>query len=192
MRIRVVIVDDHALVREGLVHLLTSYSEIEVVGTAEDGLAALELVRNLTPEVLLLDIAMPRLDGVAALPRLLRASPNTRVLVLSMYDEPEYAQAVLDLGACGLVSKAASADVLRKAIHAAAHGKTLPINARLLSRREKQVLALIVEGKSNEEIASALSIRSKTVEHHAQRMMNKLDIHTRAGLVVYAKRIGLA
>ena len=191
MRIRVAIADDHLLVREGLARLLASYSELDVVGTAADGVEALDLVDALSPDVLLLDLAMPRLDGMAVIPRVLETCPATRVLVLTMFDEPEYAQAVLDLGASGLISKAASADELRKVIRDVARGEVLSAGAPLLTGREKEVLALIAVGESNDGVASALSIRPKTVERHVQRIMSKLGIHTRIGLVAYAKRVGL-
>ena len=192
MRIRVAIADDHLLVREGLARLLGSYSELDVVGTAADGVEALDLVDALSPDVLLLDLAMPRLDGKAVIPRVLEICPATRILVLTMFDEPEYAQAVLALGAAGLISKAASADELRRAIRDVARGEVLPTDAPPLTGREKEVLALIAVGESNATIASALSIRPKTVERHVQRLMSKLSIHTRIGLVAYAKRVGLA
>ena len=188
--IRVAIADDHAIVREGLARLLDSYPEIEVVGTAKDGLAAVELARTHAPDVFLVDIAMPHLDGIAAISHLVKASPTTRILILSMHDEPEYAQAATRHGACGLVSKAASAKRLVAAILAASRGEHLPIGQQL-SPREREILALIAGGRTNEEIAVALSIRPKTVDHHCQRLMKKLDIHTRVGLVSYAKRIGL-
>jgi DNA-binding NarL/FixJ family response regulator len=189
-QISIVIADDHALVREGLSRLLSSYPEIEVVGLAEDGFAAIEQTRATTPDILLLDIAMPDLDGLAAIPRIIEASRTTRILVLSMYDEPEYARAVVERGACGLVSKAASADSLYKAIQGAARGEILPVR-RALSQREREVLALIGAGRTNAEIASTLSIQEKTVEHHRQRLMDKLEIHTQASLVAHARRIGL-
>ena len=189
-QIRIVIADDHALVREGLSRLLSSYPEIEVVGLADDGISAIERARDTTPDVLLLDIAMPNLNGLAAIPRIIEASRTTRILVLSMYDEPEYAQAAVERGACGLVSKAASADSLYKAIQAAARGETLPVR-RALSQREREVLALIGAGRTNAQIAFTLSIQEKTVEHHRQRLMDKLEIHTQAGLVAHARRIGL-
>lgn len=188
--IRVAIADDHALVREGLVRLLSSDVGIEVVGTAEDGITAVKLVRKVTPEVILLDIAMPRLDGITAISHIAEASPNTHVLVLSMYDEPEYAQEAVRRGACGLVSKAASTEELCAAIRTAARGDTLP-TGKPLSQREREVLSLIAVGRNNDEIAATLFIRPKTVEHHCQRLMDKLDIHTRPGLVTYAKRTGL-
>jgi DNA-binding NarL/FixJ family response regulator len=188
-QIRIVIADDHALVREGLSRLLSSYPKIEIVGLAEDGFDAIERVRDTTPDVLLLDIAMPNLDGLAAIPRIIEASRTTQILVLSMYGEPEYAQAVVERGACGLVSKTASADSLYKAIQGAARGETLPVR-KSLSQRERGVLALIGEGKTNAQIASTLSIQEKTVEHH--RLMDRLEIHTQAGLVAHARRIGLA
>ena len=188
--IRVAIADDHAIVREGLARLLNAYPEIEVVGMAKDGFAAIELARTHAPDVFLVDISMPRLDGITAISRLAEASPTTRILILSMYDEPEYAQAAMDRGACGLISKAASARGLLVAIQTAFKGERLPIG-RTLSPREREILARIAIGRTNEQIAAALSICSKTVENHCQRLMEKLDIHTRAGLVAYAKRIGL-
>lgn len=188
--IRVAIADDHAIVREGLTRLLDSYPEIEVVGTAKDGLTAVELARTHAPDVFLVDIAMPNLDGISAIPRLAQASPTTRILILSMYDEPEYAQAAIRHGACGLVSKAASTQTLIAAIQTAFRGEHLPIGQQL-SPRERQILAMIVVGESNDQIAAKLSIRPKTVDHHCQRLMEKLDIHTRVGLIAYAKRIGI-
>lgn len=189
-QIRIVIADDHAIVRESLSHLLSSYPDIEVVGLAEDGLAAIERVRETNPDVLLLDIAMPNVDGLAAIPRIVEACNTTRILVISMYDEPEYAQEAVRAGACGLVSKAASAESLYEAIQGAVRGEILP-TGKTLSQREREVLTLIAAGRTNAQIASALSIREKTVEHHRQRLMDKLEIHTQAGLVAHARRISL-
>jgi DNA-binding NarL/FixJ family response regulator len=188
--IRVAIADDHAIVREGLTRLLESYPEIEVVGTAKDSLTAVELARTQAPDVFLVDIVMPDLDGISAIPRLTQASPTTRILVLSMYDEPEYAQAAIRHGAYGLVSKAASTQTLVAAIHTAFRSEPIP-SGQTLSSRESQILALIAIGKTNAQIAARLSIRPKTVDHHCERLMEKLDIHTRPGLVAYAKRIGI-
>jgi len=188
--IRVAIADDHAMVREGLTRLLDSYPQIEVVGTAKGGLAAVELAQTHAPDVFLMDIAMPDLDGISAIPRLTQASPTTRILILSMYDEPEYAQAAIRHGGYGLVSKAASAETLVAAIQTAFRSELIP-SGQTLSPRERQILAMIAIGETNNQIASRLSIRPKTVDHHCQRLMEKLDIHTRPGLVAYAKRIGI-
>jgi len=188
--IRVAIADDHAIVRAGLTRLLDSYSQIEVVGTASGGLAAIELARAQAPDVLLMDIAMPDLDGISAIARLTKASPTTRILILSMYDEPEYAQTAIRHGAYGLVSKAASTEALVTAIQAAFRNDPLPCG-QTLSPRERQILALIATGETNDQIATRLSIRPKTVDHHCHRLMEKLDIHTRPGLIAYARRIGV-
>jgi len=188
--IRVAIADDHAVVREGLARLLDAYPEIEVVGTATDGLAAVGLAQAHAPDVFLMDISMPGLDGISAIPRLTQASPDTRILVLSMYDEPEYAQAAIQNGASGLVSKSASPEVLVAAIQAAFRSEPIE-SGQPLSPRERQILAGISTGEKNAQIASRLSIRPKTVDHHCQRLMEKLNIHTRPGLIAYAKRIGI-
>ena len=188
--IRVAIADDHAVVREGLARLLDAYPEIEVVGTATDGLTAVGLARAHTPDVFLMDISMPGLDGISAIPRLTQASPDTRILALSMYDEPEYAQAAMRNGASGLVSKSASPEVLVAAIQAAFRREPIE-SGQPLSPRERQILSGIATGETNAQIASRLSIRPKTVDHHCQRLMEKLNIHTRPGLIAYAKRIGI-
>ena len=186
--IRLVVVDDHALVRHGLVRLLDTFEGMEVVGTAEDGEAALRLAAETRPDVILLDLSMPRLDGLSALGRLREASPDARILALTMHDEPEYARAVLELGGSGLVSKAASSETLETAIRAAAAGATLEARPNL-TPREREVLSLVALDRRNEEIAEALGIRPKTVEHHCERLMAKLGVHTRAGLVAHARRI---
>ncbi|MEA3355975.1 MAG: response regulator transcription factor [Candidatus Bipolaricaulota bacterium] len=187
--IRVVIVDDHALVRQGLIRLLSAYPDIELVGTAGDGKGAITMVEEKSPDVLLLDISMPNLDGLSAIPRLIEASSGTRILLLSIHDEPEHAQAAIARGAGGLISKSASADDLYQAILAVSQGKCLP-PTQPLTPRERQVLALINAGKTNEQIAESLSISVKTVLRHRQRLMERLDVHTQAGLIGYAKRIG--
>jgi two-component system, NarL family, response regulator NreC len=187
-RVRVVIADDHPLVRAGIGQLLASHSQIEVVGTAENGIEAVEAAGDLLPDVILLDIAMPDISGLQAIPRIRDASPTTRILVISMYDDPEYAQEAVRLGACGLVSKAGSSEELIAAIMAAHRGEEVLQKEIPLSPREREVLSLVGRGRTNAEIASLLAIRVKTVEHHRQRLMNKLDIHTEAGLVAHARR----
>ncbi len=185
--VRVVIADDHSLVRAGIGQLLASHPQIEVVGTAQNGNEAIAAASGLLPDVILLDIVMPGMSGLQTIPRIREASPTTSILVMSMYDDPEYAQEAVRLGACGLVPKAGSSDELIAAIMASQRGEVVQ-NTIPLSPREREVLTLIGKGRTNTEIASLLSIRVKTVEHHRQRLMNKLDIHTEAGLVAHARR----
>ena len=186
-RVRVAIVDDHTLVRASLAKLLSNYSEIEVVGMASDGKSAIALAEKVRPNVILLDIAMPGLDGFHAMPRIRVACPTAHVLLISMHDEPEYLQEAVNRGAQGLVSKASSPEDLVEAIMAAARGEIMKTSPPL-SKRESEVLSLIGAGKTNEQIATILSISQKTVEHHHQQLMDKLNIHTKAGLIVHARR----
>jgi DNA-binding NarL/FixJ family response regulator len=186
--IRIAIVDDHALVRAGLVRLLSA--RYDVIGEAVDAASALALVRRAAPDLLLLDLSLPDRDGLSAIPDLIAASPNTRILVLTMYDEPEYAAAAVAAGACGLVSKSASAETLYAAIDAAVKG-TLERPSFGLTEREQDVLSLLGEGKEDAEIAALLGISPRTVANHCARLMEKLGIHTRAGLIAHARRIRL-
>ena len=186
--IRIAIVDDHALVRAGLVRLLSA--RYDVIGEAADTASALALVRRAAPDLLLLDLSLPDRDGLSAIPDLIAASPNTRILVLTMYDEPEYAAAAVAAGACGLVSKSASAETLYAAIDAAVKG-TLERPSFGLTEREQDVLSLLGEGKEDAEIAALLGISPRTVANHCARLMEKLGIHTRAGLIAHARRIRL-
>jgi DNA-binding NarL/FixJ family response regulator len=188
MPIRVAIVDDHRLVREGLKKVLASEAGIDVVADGASGDDAVRLATDARPDVLLLDIALPDVDGLTALSSILEVAPESRILMLSMHSEPEYAAAALDRGARGLVGKAASQEALVEAIRTVAAGGTLAAS-RPPSSREREVLALIAEGLSNPEIAERLGIRPKTVEGHCQRLMKKLGIHTRAGLVAHGRRV---
>ncbi len=187
-RVRLAIADDHALVLASLLQLLSGCQGIDVVGTATDGSGAIEVATRLKPDVFLLDIAMPDIDGLQAIPLIRAASPSTNVLLISMHDEQEYLQEALARGASGLVSKAASPDELIAAIVSAATGEVMKVQAPL-TKREREVLSLIGEGKASREIASLLSISEKTVEHHRQRLMEKLGIHTEIGLIAHASRL---
>ncbi len=188
--ITVAIIEDHALVREGLTKLLSSYDDIDVVGTARDCVEGIDLVNRVRPRVLLVDIAMPKMDGISAIPKLKASWDNMQVLMLSVHDEPEYAHAAQQQGACGLISKTASADELHAGIIAASRGD-YPPTVRPITSRERQVLVLINQGKTNKQIAQSLGINVKTVEHHCHHLSEKLSISSRAGLVAYASRIGL-
>ena len=190
-RVRLVIADDHAIVRASLENLFHSYSQIDVVGTAEDANSAVHLTEKFKPDVLLLDIVMPGLNGLQAIPRIRKVSPSTHVLLISMHDEPEYLQEGISRGASGLVSKAASPEDLIAAIVSAANGEVMRALTPL-TKREREVLALIGEGKQNKEIASLLSISQKTVDHHRQQLMEKLGIHTEIGLVAHARQLGVS
>jgi len=185
--IRLLIVDDHALVREGLVRLLDSQPGFDVVGAADGASSAMDLLCSQTPDVVLLDIALADGSGLDLIVPLIEAQPLINILMLSMHAEPEFAVTAIERGAMGLVSKAATVDELVWAIEAAHRGEIMPPEGAL-SASEREILALIGEGATNEEIAQRLSIRPKTIDGHGQRMMAKLGIHTRAGLVAYARR----
>ncbi len=185
---RIAIVDDHALVRDGLARLLGAEGDFLIVGVCGDGAGALQLAAASRPDVVLLDIALPDADGLDLIAAIRRTSPAARVLMLSMHSEPEYAAAALARGACGLVAKSATAEILIDAIRRVAAGEILPAETRL-SPREREVLALVAAGRSNDEIANQLELQRRTVEAHCQRLMEKLDVHTRAGLVAYGRRI---
>jgi two-component system nitrate/nitrite response regulator NarL len=190
MTIRVAIVDDHRLVREGLTKVLDGSDGIEVVGACGLGSEALELCTSHRPGVLLLDIVLPDVDGLSLIEAIRSGSPDTRILMLSMHSEPEYAAAAVARGAAGLLGKDVAPESLVDAIRTVASGGALPVHGAL-TPREREILAGIAAGRPNGEIASDLGIAEKTVAGHCERMMEKLNIHTRAGLVAYARRIGL-
>ncbi|MCX6093541.1 MAG: response regulator transcription factor [Candidatus Bipolaricaulota bacterium] len=185
---RIAIVDDHALVRGGLARLLALEADFSVVGSCGDGAGALELAAALRPDVILLDIALPDVDGLDLIAKIRDRSPESRVLMLSMHSEPEYAAAAVARGARGLVAKSASAEALVEAIRRVAAGEILPSEERL-SPREREILALVAAGRSNDEVAQELGIQRSTVDGHCERLMEKLDIHTRTALVAYGRRI---
>ena len=187
-RVRVAIADDHALVRASLAKLLLGYPEVEVVGTASDSTGAIALAQAQKPDVFLLDIVMPGLNGLQAIARIREVSSSIHILIISMHDEPEYLQEAISRGAAGLVSKASSPDDLVRAILAAARGEVMQV-ANALTKREREVLSLIGEGRTNEQIALRLSISQKTVLHHQQQLMNKLNIHTKTGLIMHARQL---
>jgi len=175
------------MVRSGLVRILDSIGDIEVVGAVGDCCGAAELVEMSQPDVLLLDLSLPDGDGLDAIESLTICCPTMSILVVSMHSEPEFAQEAVRRGACGFVAKADSAGVLVEAIRRAAAGETQSID-HALSPRERQILHLIADGWTNERIAGFLDVQTKTVSGHCQRIMDKLGIHTRAGLVAHGWR----
>jgi len=213
--ITVVLVEDHTVVLEGLRALLKAEHDIEVIGHAQDGREALKLVQKLLPAVVVMDIAMPLLNGLEATRQILRALPATKILILSAHSDDEYVDQVIALGARGYLIKQSSALVLAKAIREVHKGNTFyspSIDKRLgdrekvspqgaagrpkkgnskLTSREVEILQLIAEGKANKQTASELGISIKTVEKHRQRLMSKLDIHDTAGLTRYAIASGI-
>jgi DNA-binding NarL/FixJ family response regulator len=213
-RITVLIAEDHTIVREGLRALLEVEGDIEVVGEAQTGRQAVQLTKRLRPGVVVMDIAMPLLNGLEATRRILKAVPATRVLILSAHGDDEYIRQVVMLGAAGYLVKQTSADLLSRAIREVQKGNTFfspSITNRLhslslespdgrgvlkkkkagLSSREVEVLQLIAEGKANKQVAKELGISIKTVEKHRQHLMSKLDLHDTAGITRYAIAAGI-
>jgi DNA-binding NarL/FixJ family response regulator len=209
---RILLVEDHAIVREGLRSLLEKQPDMEVVGEAEDGRKALELVKELSPEIVIMDITMPNLNGVEATCYITREFAEIRVIALSIHSNRRYVTDMLKAGASGYVLKECLFDELVQAIQAVAAGgsylsprvtgdvidgliKRMATYAESqlsnLSRREREVLQLVAEGRSTKEIALVLHVSTKTIEANRRQIMEKLDIHTVAELTKYAVREGL-
>jgi DNA-binding NarL/FixJ family response regulator len=209
--VRVLLADDHTLVRAGLRKLLESIDGMQVVGECGDGLELLVLVESLQPQLVLMDIAMPGLNGLEATARVVKQWPATRVLILSMHQNEEYVRQALRHGAVAYLLKDAAPLELELAIQAVLQGGTYLSPAvskgvlndyvqrlrgedqepELLTPRQREVLQLIAEGHSSKEIARRLDLSVKTVETHRSQLMKQLDIHEVTGLVRYAMRLGL-
>ena len=217
MGIRVLLVDDHKIVRDGLKSMLAKQMDIEVVGEAENGREALEAVRSLQPAVVVMDIAMRELNGVDATRQIIAHYPDVRVVALSMHAESRYISEMLAAGAAGYLLKDCAFDELATAIRTVSEGRTFvsrgaaavvlddyvrrvgvsPQEAgasrgKALSPREREVLQLIGQGLSTKEIAARLGLSGKTIETHRRQIMDKLAIYNIAGLIKYAVREGLA
>ena len=202
-RIRVLLADDHSLVRKGFRRILEDDPEIEVVGEAANGPAAIESAISLRPQVIVMDLAMPELDGIQATAEILKKVPGTAILILSMYSEENYIRNAFAAGAKGYMLKNALEVDLPYAVKEVAAGRlcvapglTLPTGEAendldKLTQREKEVLQHIVQGKSNKEIAAMLGLSVNTVSVHRANLMQALGIHRTADLVVYAIRKGL-
>ena len=212
-KIKVLIADDHAIVREGLRQLLNGQRDMEVAGEAEDGRQALEKVKSFHPDVILLDIAMPHLNGLEVISLIKEAAPETQVVVLSMHSKETYVQQVLSSGALGYVLKASPSTDILEAIRMA-HRDEYFLSSRLkaevickylktkrsapalrgydlLTEREQQVFRLVAQGHSTSRIADILCVSPKTVEKHRTSLMNKLGVHDRLELLKYAIKIGI-
>jgi two-component system response regulator NreC len=209
-KIAVLIVDDHTLVRDGIRSLLALTADIEIVGEAADGREALEKVRQLLPDIVLMDLAMPIMGGLEATRRIRREFPATKVLALTQYDDSEYVIPVIEAGARGFVTKMSSSSELALAIQAVYKGDSFlsPSAAaavvdecqqkvtiegerdsyQQLTDREREVLKLIAEGHTAREIAEMLVVSPKTVEWYKSSLMNKLNIHSRTDLIKFAIR----
>jgi len=202
-KITVLLVDDHNLVRRGFRRMLEDESDMEVVGEAGDGEESIKLAKELHPQVVVMDCALPGMNGLEATRRIIQDSPNTSVLMLSMHTENTWVRQAIDAGAKGYVLKNALDLELGAAIRKVAAGETVfdpKVEQRAvlkgersaaLTPRELEVLQMIVDGKSNKEIAIALELSANTVAVHRANIMNTLGIHKTAELVVYAIRAGL-
>src|SRR6267378_6618770 len=213
-KITVILADDHTVVRQGLRALLSAEGDMEIVGEAENGRQAIQLAKKFLPDVAVIDIAMPVLNGLEATRQITRAVPSTKVLILSSYSDDEYVQQLTEAGAAGYLVKQTAATDLLKAIREAQKGNAYfsPSIAKRLrdqcrvafvtgqparrrtdyqTTREAEVLQLIAEGRANKQIAAELCISIKTVEKHRQQVMNKLGIHDVAGLTRHAISKGI-
>ena len=207
MRVTVVLADDHLLVRQGI-RMLLEREQFEILGEAADGLEAIRLAEQHQPDVMILDFAMPILNGISAVGEITKVSPRTKTILLSMHTEEQYVLEALRMGVKGCVWKSQAADQLLQAIrdvyaggvylspmvsgalvHAYMAKKDLPYDP--LTPREQQVLQLIAEEKTTKEVAIILGVSVKTAECHRTKLMQKLDIHSAAGLVRYAIRRGV-
>ncbi len=210
-KIKVLVVDDHPVVRKGLQSCLARQDRLRIVGEASDGDEALGKTRELDPDIVLMDIDLPRMNGLAVTELLRKEQPRVKVLVLSVHTNKEFIFRIIQAGAHGYISKGAPPDELVRAIESVCDGEAFfsPEIARAalnqfvsnggkqepfvqLTIREREVLALIAEGRSNKEVASRLGIGVRTIETHRERIMRKLKIHTIAGLTRFAILNGIS
>ena len=212
MNIKILLADDHKITRQGLRSLLEKQSDMAVVAEAEDGRTAVQMVEKLSPDVVIMDVSMPDLNGIEATRQIISRNSKVKIIALSMHSDRLFIAEMLKSGACGYLLKDCAFEELARAIRAVVDGKTYlspaisgvvvddylhrlskndSPNGQILTNREREVLQLLAEGKSTKQIALKLHISVKTVETHRRQMMDKLDIHTVAELTKYAIRKGL-
>lgn len=210
--LRVLIVDDHEIIRKGLRSLIETRSEWRVCGEAVNGREAVAKTTALNPDIVVLDIAIPELNGLQAIPEILNVAPGTEILVLTMYESEQMMEDALQAGAKGYLLKSDAARNLLAAMETLSqhrpfysnrpspassvvtprkHGAEGALSPRILTPREKEIIQLLAEGKSTKEVASALNITAKTAETHRTNIMRKLDLHSTSDLVRYAIRNGI-
>jgi DNA-binding NarL/FixJ family response regulator len=212
--INVLLAEDHTIVREGLKAMLLAEGDIRIIGEAENGRQAVELAQKLRPNVIIMDIAMPQLNGLEATRQILKAIPSMRIILLSAHKDDAYVEQAAALGAVGYLIKQTSLDALAKVIREVHRGRVfyspevakhltnpnqrLPIREDLIKKktahltsRESEVLQLVAEGQANKQVAGLLGISIKTVEKHRQHLMEKLNIHDTAGLTRHAIAAGV-
>jgi DNA-binding NarL/FixJ family response regulator len=212
-KIKIIIADDHTIFRQGLRMLLAQEDDMEVVGEAADGIEALELAKKHNPDIILLDIAMPNMDGVQVAGKIKKSLPQIKIIVLTSYSDDQFLYEFLKLGVSGFVLKDSASQELIYSIRKShegmvffdpsvskkvmekftqvSGGKSDFVNYGKLSDREKEVLRLVAEGCATKEVAEKLYISPKTVENHRANIMKKLNIRDRTGLTKYALRLGL-
>ncbi|MBE0537780.1 MAG: response regulator transcription factor [Phycisphaerae bacterium] len=212
MSIKVLLVDDHEIMREGLVALLRRHPEYETAGQASDGRAAVEMVRELVPELVIMDIEMPNLNGIEATRQMMEINPNVKIMALSTHSRRSIVVKMLQAGAAGYMLKESAFTELMEGLKAMTEGRTylcskiakivfsdyvkMLTNPRWaggdgLTSREREVLQLVAEGHTTKEIANVLHLSAKTIDSHREHIMEKLGIHNIAGLTKYAVREGL-
>lgn len=209
--VRILVADDHRMVREGIVRILEDADGFEVVAQAADGVEAVELTMKLKPDVVIMDLTMPRLSGLDAVRRIHETAPQMRILVLTVHEDEEYIVPIVKAGASGYLVKDSASTDLTDAVTALANGDTYfgrqasrvlaeqyqrpsrvsadPYGS--LTDREREVFHLVIEGRTSKEIASVMNIAAKTADNHRSNMMNKLGVHNTAEIVRYAARKGL-
>jgi DNA-binding NarL/FixJ family response regulator len=212
-QITVLLAEDHAIVRQGLCALLKTDGHFKIVGEARTGREAVNMARSLRPDIVLMDIAMPVLNGLEATRQILTENPAAKVVILSAHSDDEYIERTTAAGVAGFLEKQTSAEILTKAIREVARGNTffspsiarrlgddarprnrdgtIKANGTRLTSREAEVLQLVAEGSANKQVAAQLGISVKTVEKHRQHLMDKLNIHDTAGLTRYAIAAGV-